>query len=85
MFVRFERRSSLISNGVSALFFSNKEEGLFLISELGPFLTLGHSSYTNQSAPWTECINPKECLSLDHSSPWAIPPTLIKVHPGENV
>ena len=52
-------------------------------SEPGPFPTLGHSSYTSQSAPWTECNNPKECL--DHSPPWAIPPTLMKVHLEENV
>ena len=58
-----------INDGLPILFFSNKEEGLFLIYEHGPFLTLGHSSYTNQSAPSTKCVNPKECLSLEHSSP----------------
>jgi hypothetical protein len=47
MFVRSERIFALISDGLSALFFTNKEEGLFLIFEPGPFLTLGHSSYTN--------------------------------------
>jgi hypothetical protein len=66
----------------------NPKECMSLIVEPGPFPTLGHSSYTNQSAPWRECINPKECLSLivePGPFPTLIPPTLIKVHPGENV
>jgi hypothetical protein len=42
-------------------------------SEPGPFPTLGHSSYTNQSAPWRECITlrnvePGPFPTLGHSS-----------------
>jgi hypothetical protein len=42
-------------------------------SEAGPFPSLGHSSYTNQSAPWRECITLRNVESgpfptLGHSS-----------------
>jgi hypothetical protein len=59
--MRFERIFSLKVEQLDIwTILLNQERITVLSSEPGPFPTLGHSSYTNQSAPWRECINPKE-------------------------